>query len=226
MLVQNLRNLGQNILLEKRYRDVPLVGGHAHWHTVERAGSVGYTIRYTTALPQRQSRLERPHSVCRVNFYCPTLHGVVLNFFPRGTCHCREGPPHFPIWPQGHARNTLQLLQHLFAGTSARFHPPCDERHDALARGRQLKRDRLPGSPHSTDGRWQSAKPAGPLDHHQSEDQKPATAPARHLDARRSRLPRPRSRARHGCAPLRAGPSCPLRCARRRCDRAGTFRPS
>ena len=54
---------------------------------------LGYTIRYTTALPQRQSRLERPHSACRVNFYCPSLHGVVLNFFPRGTCHCREGPP-------------------------------------------------------------------------------------------------------------------------------------
>jgi uncharacterized protein len=44
---------------------------------------------------EEQSRLERPHSACRVNFYCPTLHGVVLNFFPRGACHCREGPPHF-----------------------------------------------------------------------------------------------------------------------------------
>ena len=26
-----------------------------------------------------------------MNFYAPTLHGVVLNFFPRGACHCREG---------------------------------------------------------------------------------------------------------------------------------------
>ena len=38
-----------------------------------------------------RSRLERPHSACRVNFYAPTLHGVVLNFFPRGACHRREG---------------------------------------------------------------------------------------------------------------------------------------
>ena len=37
-----------------------------------------------------QSRLERPHSACRVNFYAPTLHRVVLNFFPRGACRCRE----------------------------------------------------------------------------------------------------------------------------------------
>jgi hypothetical protein len=26
-----------------------------------------------------------------LNFYAPTLHGVVLNFFPRGAYHCREG---------------------------------------------------------------------------------------------------------------------------------------
>jgi hypothetical protein len=39
VLVQNLRNLGQNILLEKRYRDALRGGRHAHWHTVERVGS-------------------------------------------------------------------------------------------------------------------------------------------------------------------------------------------
>ena len=40
---------------------------------------------------QGESRLERPRSACRVNFYAPTLRGVVLNFFPRGACHCRGG---------------------------------------------------------------------------------------------------------------------------------------
>ena len=25
-----------------------------------------------------------------MNFYAPTLHGVVLDFFPRGACHCRR----------------------------------------------------------------------------------------------------------------------------------------
>ena len=43
---------------------------------------------------------------------------------------------------------------------------------------------------------------------------------------RRSRLPRPRSRARHACAPSRAARRCPWRCARRRSDRAGMFCPA
>ena len=52
---------------------------------------LGYTTRYTTALClSERSRLERPHAACRVNLYAPTLHGVVLNFFPRGICHRRK----------------------------------------------------------------------------------------------------------------------------------------
>jgi hypothetical protein len=31
--------LAKNILIDKRHRDIPRVGRHAHWHTVERAGS-------------------------------------------------------------------------------------------------------------------------------------------------------------------------------------------
>jgi hypothetical protein len=34
----------------------------------------------------------RTGPACRVNFYAPTLYGVVLNFFPRGICHRRKRP--------------------------------------------------------------------------------------------------------------------------------------
>ena len=49
----------------------------AHWRDVRPGGSAGGSSN---------GPLSR-----RVNFYAPTLHGVVLNFFPRGACHCREG---------------------------------------------------------------------------------------------------------------------------------------
>jgi hypothetical protein len=51
VLVQNLRNLGQNILLEKRCHGVPRIGRYAHWHNVERGRKHGkahqqMTLRY------------------------------------------------------------------------------------------------------------------------------------------------------------------------------------
>jgi hypothetical protein len=70
---------------------IRLAGVHNQVH--DRAASATVSSRTAPLIVSNgpTHRLERPHSACRVNFYAPTLHGVVLNFFPRGACLCREG---------------------------------------------------------------------------------------------------------------------------------------
>ena len=52
------------------------------------------------------------HSTCRVNFYCPSLHGVVLNFFPGAPAIAARAPPHTSVCWRGQAE-ILVLRHHL-----------------------------------------------------------------------------------------------------------------